>query len=132
MSLMEVLKSDLFLWCCIGFGFCVTLLCQTAKRKRQDQGKPYRPKHAMHLIRLLHSGIEALRGKGVLVDVGRYRQELLHIREGGMSFEEVNRRALELDREFQDAFAKTALPDRPDVARVDRFLIEARKSRAHR
>ncbi len=99
-------------------------------RKQHERGKPFRSKHAMHLIRLLHSGIEALKGRGILVDVGCYREELLTLRDGGVSFDEVYARALELDAEFQQAFAETALPERPDVARVDEFLIKARRSRA--
>jgi hypothetical protein len=97
-------------------------------QKRQDAGKPYRPKHAMHLIRLLHSGIVALEGRGILVNVGEHREELLHIKTGTVPFEAVHARALELDGRFQEAFTRTALPDRPDVDRVERFLVEARRS----
>jgi predicted nucleotidyltransferase len=89
----------------------------------------YRAKHAMHLIRLLYSGIHAVREGNILVDVGRYREELLEIRQGGMAFEEVRQRALALNREFQEGFTNTRLPQRPDYARVNRFLIEARRSR---
>jgi predicted nucleotidyltransferase len=89
----------------------------------------YRAKHAMHLIRLLYSGIHALREGDILVDVGPHREALLAVRRGELSFEEVRNRALALDREFQGAFAGTQLPERPDYARVNRFLIEARRSR---
>lgn len=61
------------------------------------------------------------------VDVGEHRAELLEIRGGGLSFEEVKRRALELDQRFQEAFERTALPDQPDFDRVDRFPIAARR-----
>ena len=37
-------------------------------------------KHAMHLIRLLISGIDILRNQRVAVDVGEHRDELLAIR----------------------------------------------------
>jgi len=37
-------------------------------------------KHAMHLIRLLISGIDILRNQRVAVDVGEHRYELLAIR----------------------------------------------------
>jgi hypothetical protein len=42
----------------------------------------YKAKHAMHLIRLLYSGIHALRTGDILVDVGEHRDELLQIRSG--------------------------------------------------
>jgi hypothetical protein len=83
----------------------------------------------MHLIRLLHSGIAAARGRGILVDVGEHRDELLTIKAGELPFDEIHRRALELEREFRLAFDGTELPDRPDVDRVDRFLVAARHSR---
>jgi len=81
----------------------------------------------MHLIRLLYSGIAVLETGDIHVDVGEHRDELLEIRCGGLSFEEVKRRALELDQRFQEAFERTALPDQPDFDWVDRFLIAARR-----
>jgi predicted nucleotidyltransferase len=98
-------------------------------KKARERGERHRPKHAMHLIRLLYSGIEALRGHGILVDVGPYRGELLRIKREEIPFEEIHRRALELNRVFQAEFERTRLPDRPDVAAAERFLIEARRSR---
>ena len=89
----------------------------------------YKPKHAMHLIRLLHSGIHVLREGDIRVDVGEHRDELLAIRRGEVPFEQVEARALELDRLFQEAFATTKLPERPDTERANRFLIAARRRR---
>ena len=48
-------------------------------------------------------------------------------RGGSVPFEDVRLRALELDRLFQEAFAATRLPERPDYDRVNRFLISARR-----
>ncbi len=90
----------------------------------------YKPKHAMHLIRLLHSGIHALREGDIRVDVGEHRDELLAIRRGEVAFDAVEARALELDRVFQEAFATTKLPEKPDTERANRFLIDARRRRA--
>lgn len=98
------------------------------QRHHKDTGE-YRAKHAMHLIRLLYSGIHAVRDGDILVDVGEHREELLRIRRGELTFEEVRQRALELDRVFQEAFTRTCLPERPDYDRVNRFLIRARRSR---
>jgi hypothetical protein len=91
-------------------------------------GGTYKPKHAMHLVRLLHSGIHALQTGEILVDVSPRREELLHIKSGVLPFEEVKRLALALEREFQAAFAVTVLPEQPDFARVNDFLIRARRS----
>jgi predicted nucleotidyltransferase len=87
----------------------------------------YKPKHAMHLIRLLYSGIAALDTGEIRIDVAEHRGELLHIRNDGLPFEEVKRRALELDERFQAAFERTTLPEQPDYAQIDAFLIRARR-----
>ncbi len=89
----------------------------------------YKAKHAMHLIRLLYSGIEALRSGQIRIDVGEHREELLDIKSGSLSFEQAKAKALELDRRFQEAYRETKLPERPDYRRVDEFLIAARRSR---
>src|SRR5437763_495135 len=51
------------------------------ERGLQQKGT-YKPKHAMHLVRLLLSGINALTTGDVRVDVGEWRAELLEIRCG--------------------------------------------------
>ncbi|MGE3806469.1 MAG: nucleotidyltransferase domain-containing protein, partial [Gemmataceae bacterium] len=90
----------------------------------------YRPKHAMHLVRLLYSGIEALETGQIRIDVGQQRDELLAIKSGAWSFDQARDRALELERRFQEAFARTTLPEQPDYRRVDAFLIWARRRMA--
>jgi predicted nucleotidyltransferase len=87
----------------------------------------YKAKHAMHLIRLLYSGIEALCTGQIRIDVAEHREELLQIRSGAWSFEQAKAKALELDRTFQKAYADTRLPDQPDYQQVDQFLIWARR-----
>lgn len=92
----------------------------------QKTGK-FKHKHAMHLIRLLHSGTEALRSGDIMIDVSGFRSELLAIRNGQYTFEQVEAKAKELEREFEVAFEKTTLPEQPDFEKVNRFLIEARE-----
>ena len=82
------------------------------------------------LIRLLRAGITAVRTGEIPVDVSAHREQLLEIRSGSLSFAEVKSLALDLDRQFQKAFETTRLPDQPDYARVDAFLIRARKRMA--
>jgi hypothetical protein len=86
-------------------------------------------KHAMHLIRLLLSGITVLREGLVPVRVDLHRDRLLAIRDGAVSWEDVDAWRLALHAEFENAFAATSLPDWPDYARVNDFLIDARRSR---
>lgn len=99
-------------------------------QKTQAKTGQYKVKHAMHLIRLLHSGVHALRDGDIRVDVGEHREELLAIRRGEVPFDAVMARALELDRQFQEAFTGTTLPDRPDTEAANRFLVRARRRRA--
>ena len=97
------------------------------KNAYEKTGK-YKNKHAMHLVRLLYSGISALKTGEIMIDVSQHRDQLLEIREGKYGFEEIRQIALELDREFQDAFDKTSLPDQPNFEMVNQMLIEARNS----
>jgi predicted nucleotidyltransferase len=85
-------------------------------------------KHAMHLIRLLLAGVTALREGIIPVRVEEHRERLLAIKRGDVPWEEVNAWRLELHRQFDAAFATTRLPERPDYARVNAFLLRARRS----
>lgn len=85
-------------------------------------------KHAMHLIRLLLSGITVLKEGFVPVSVGEYRQQLFAIRCGEVPWEEVNQWRLSLHQQFDRAFADTQLPERPDYEKANDFLIQARRS----
>lgn len=84
-------------------------------------------KHVMHLIRLLISGINALREGKVTVEVGEQRERLLEIKRGVVPFAEVDAWRNRLQIEFEHAFQQTTLPDRPDYERVNAFLIHGRK-----
>lgn len=85
-------------------------------------------KHAMHLVRLLLSGIHALEHGEIPVDAGGHRDRLLAIRHEETPWEEVDAWRLELHRRFEDAYARTTLPERPDYAAANAFLIKARRS----
>jgi hypothetical protein len=87
----------------------------------------YKAKHAMHLVRLLHCGIAALETGEILVDASAHRHELLEIRSGNLPLAEVECRAHALDQRFQAAFERTMLPEQPDYARIDDFLIRSRR-----
>lgn len=85
-------------------------------------------KHAMHLIRLLLAG-KTILGEGfVPVRVEEHRARLLAIRRGELSWEEIDAWRLRLHGEFDAAFTRTCLPERPDYARANAFLVKARRS----
>ena len=82
----------------------------------------------MHLIRLLLSGVTALREGFVPVQLGEHRESLLAIRRGEMAWDDVDAWRLRLHHEFDVALTHTSLPERPDYARANEFLIAARRS----
>jgi len=85
-------------------------------------------KHAMHLIRLLISGVVALREKRIMVDVAGHRDRLLAVRRGEMQWDEINSWRLGLHKDFEAAFKATDLPERPDYDRANDYLVRARRS----
>ncbi|WP_442484461.1 nucleotidyltransferase domain-containing protein [Aeoliella sp. SH292] len=92
----------------------------------RNQGR-VKPKHVMHLIRLLLSGIHVLQRGFVPVDVGDHRKKLLAIKTSEMPWDEVEAWRKRLHLEFDKAFAETSLPERPDYERVNEFLLKARR-----
>ena len=92
----------------------------------RNQGR-VKYKHVMHLLRLLLSGIEVLRSGYVPVRVDQYREQLLAIRRGEVSWEETEKWRLDLHRQFDQALNETKLPDRPDYERANEFLVQARR-----
>jgi predicted nucleotidyltransferase len=92
----------------------------------KNQGR-IKPKHVMHLIRLLISGIHVLRHGFVPVDVGEHREQLFAIKTETMSWNEIEAWRLALHREFDAALAESCLPERPDYERANAFLVKARR-----
>lgn len=84
-------------------------------------------KHAMHLMRLLLSGISALTEGTLRVRLDEHRETLLTIKRGEQPWDEVNQWRLNLHQDFEAAFAKTKLPDRPDYLWANEFLLKARR-----
>ncbi|MFN7924959.1 MAG: nucleotidyltransferase domain-containing protein [Bryobacteraceae bacterium] len=99
------------------------------KKLEQDlrNNHALRWKHVMHLIRLLLSGVTVLREGFVPLRVDGYREQLLAIRRGEVPWEKVESWRLQLHRELDDALAGTSLPEHPDYARANEFLLRARR-----
>ncbi len=84
-------------------------------------------KHAVHLMRLLLSGISALREGELRVRLDEERDALLTIKCGEHQWPDVNAWRLRLHKEFHEAFASTHLPERPDYSWANEFLRKARR-----
>lgn len=85
-------------------------------------------KHAMHLIRLLLSGITILSEGFVPLRLEQFREQLFEIRRGNVSWHDVDTWRVSLHKEFERAFAKTRLPEHPDYERANEYLLKARRS----
>jgi hypothetical protein len=81
-------------------------------------------KHAMHLIRLMRMGLEILRDEEVIVKRPD-AQELLSIRNGAWSYEEVVEYANQMDAEIRGHWYQTTkLPKKPNVKLAGQLLFE--------
>ena len=95
--------------------------------RKLEQGEQVKPKHAMHLIRLMLSGITILTDGFVPLAVDEHRERLLAIRDGLIPWSEADAWRLALHAEFDAAFEATSLPEKPDYAAANAFLVRARR-----
>ena len=91
-----------------------------------EHGKNYDAKNMMHTFRLLNMAEEiALEGK---VNVRRHdRAFLLHIRSGAYAYEELVQMANEKIQSIDELYARSGLPDEPDVAAAEQILVAMRE-----
>lgn len=92
----------------------------------RNQGR-IKPKHVMHLIRLLLSGIHVLREGLVPVDVGEHRERLFAIKNEEMPWDEIESWRKQLHKQFDRSLDESKLPERPDYERANEFLVRARR-----
>lgn len=83
----------------------------------------YDVKHAMHLIRLLHMGLEILT-EGECRVLRPDNNYLLSIRQGEYSLDQIKEEAEKLFSLLDEAYVKSKLPDSPDIERVNQLLID--------
>lgn len=92
-------------------------------RAALERAHGYDTKHAMHLVRLMRMGVEALTHGDL-----RVRREdaaaLLAIRDGALSFDELLAEAEHLTREMEHAARTSPLPAAVDTAVVDALALE--------
>jgi predicted nucleotidyltransferase len=96
-------------------------------RSELEEQFGYDTKHAMHLVRLLRMGKEALE-EGVLKVKRPDAEELLAIRNGAWTYEECVEYAEEMDWMIRESlYQKTDLQKRPNLQRVAELLMEAQR-----
>lgn len=90
-----------------------------------DHGKNYDAKNMMHTFRLLNMAEEiAIEGKIIVRRIDR--ENLLEIRSGIFSYEELVERANEKVMKIEDLYKKSGLPDAPDTSKIELVLIHMR------
>jgi uncharacterized protein len=99
------------------------------KKLQSDQKRgEVKWKHVMHLLRLQLAGITVLREGYVPVRVDEHRERLLAIKHGERSLEDCYEWQAQLQREFEAAAKTTLLPEEPNIAAANDWLIRARRS----
>lgn len=83
-------------------------------------------KYAGHVIRLAHQGIELMTTGHLTLPMQREQaQEVLDVRTGKFTLQQVLTRAGDLERELRDSLDTTDLPADPDEVAIDRFIVSA-------
>ncbi|GIH95885.1 DNA polymerase beta superfamily protein [Planobispora siamensis] len=95
--------------------------------RRLDPERP-RWKQAMHMIRLLISGLHLAREGEPLVRMDEHRDRLLAVRRGEVPWGEVTRWQAELTEAVRGVGETGALPAAPDRRTVDDYLTGVRKA----
>ena len=80
-------------------------------------------KHAMHLVRLLRMGKEALE-TGMITVKRPDAQELLSIRNGSMSYEEILEYANKMNEDITSLLQTSSLPPKPDIKLAANLLLQ--------
>lgn len=92
-------------------------------RSALEEKYGYDVKHAMHLIRLLRSGIDILE-KGVVPVRRDDAAYLLDIRNGHYTYEEIIKESELLSKKVQQLSEKTTLPEQPDYNLAKAIMME--------
>ena len=93
-------------------------------RSELEEQFGYDTKHAMHLVRLLRMGLEALRD-GELIVYRPDAEELLSIRNGSLTYDDIVEYAEEMDREVREVwYKKTELPKKAPIKFAATLLMD--------
>lgn len=99
---------------------------KNVNRKELVAAHGYDTKYASHIIRLGYQGIEYMTtGALTLPMTGRAKQDCLDIRAGMWDLQQVLSFAGEIEVALRDAISTTVLPDEPDEARINQFVLDS-------
>jgi len=101
----------------------VTKTYDKLNHRNRKKGDAYLFKHAMHLFRLLITGMDILNGHGIITKRSDEHDFLMDIRNGKFSYPEIFKMAEEYQVRFDEAAKNTKLPNEPDSARIEVMQI---------
>lgn len=93
------------------------------QRAELERRYGYDTKHAMHLVRLMRMGLEALR-EGTLTVERPDAEELRSIRDGALSYDEILALSAELEAQMSEAATVSRLPVSVDLDTLDALLFD--------
>jgi hypothetical protein len=96
------------------------------KRKQLVKQFGYDPKNASHVVRLYRMGIEFVK-TGELQVFRPDREELIDIKRGMWTLEQVKSEGVRLEAEMKLAKDQSTLPKEPDSKKVDEILVNLYK-----
>lgn len=100
--------------------------------RARERGGNVKLRHAMHMIRLLIVGEGLVRTGVLMLDATEHRDRLLRVRDGAEPWEAVLAWKAELTARLEASFRATVLPEEPDFAAADAFLVKVRAEMARR
>lgn len=112
-------------------GYAISQFQKLEQDRRNGRG--WKRKHAMHLLRLLMAGTHLVTTGTLVVRLEAddpQRAILVATRDGDLTWEETNALRLEWHRNFERAMTTTVLPHRPNYAEAERVLLELRRQAA--
>lgn len=86
-------------------------------------GKGYDAKNMMHTIRLLQMALKIFKNNELIIEVDN-RSELLEIKSGKFSYEEVVKMSDDLIVEIEESYSKSTLMTKPDLNKIENLLIK--------
>lgn len=93
------------------------------KRAELEAQHGFDSKHGMHMVRLMRMATEILRGDGVIVK-RLDRDELLAIRNGEVSFDELIAMAEDYEKQLETLYQTSPLPRAPDSEKINQLLLD--------
>lgn len=92
-------------------------------RAKLEEKYGYDTKHAMHLVRLMYEGEEILL-TGNITFPRPEKEELLAIRNGIYSYEQLMEKVEHFDVRFEELYEKSILPHIPNVVKINEKYLE--------